>query len=126
MQNVLKFCKTFSKLNCVSLTRKNGNHRVIPRGTKIVDCRYNLKSSNIPLFFQLTQMRKLELSLFQAVDRSILMIISIIIKLLNLNLCTTVNPIRPWGGGGLKGPDDQTQSCQSETSYSMMPKLSDF
>ena len=30
------------------------------------------------------------------------------------------------GGGRLRGPDDQTQSCQSETSYSMMPKLSDF
>ena len=36
-----------------------------------------------------------------------------------------VNPIRP-GGGGLRGPDDQTHSCQSETSYSMMPKLGDL
>ena len=46
------------------------------------------------------------------------------------------NNIRPWGGGkGLRGPDDQTHSCQSETqthscqseiSYSMMPKLGDF
>ena len=33
------------------------------------------------------------------------------------------NPIRP---GGLRGPDDQTHSCQSETSYPMMPKLGDF
>ena len=33
------------------------------------------------------------------------------------------NPIRP--GGGLRGPDDQTHSCQSETSYPMMPKLGD-
>ena len=28
-------------------------------------------------------------------------------------------------GGGLKGLDGQTHSCQSETSYSMMPKLGD-
>ena len=35
------------------------------------------------------------------------------------------NPIRP-GGGGLRGPDGQTHSCQSETSYPMMPKLGDF
>ena len=28
------------------------------------------------------------------------------------------NTIRPWGGGGLRGPDDQTHSCQSETTYS--------
>ena len=34
-----------------------------------------------------------------------------------------INPIRP---GGLRGPDDQTHSCQSETSYPMMPKLCDF
>ena len=26
-------------------------------------------------------------------------------------------------GGGVRGPDDPTQSCQSETSYPMMPKL---
>ena len=35
-----------------------------------------------------------------------------------------------WGGGGegggLRGPDDQTHSCQSETSHSVMPKLYDF
>ena len=36
-----------------------------------------------------------------------------------------LNPIRP-GGGGLRGPDGQTHSCQSETSYPMMPKLGDF
>ena len=30
------------------------------------------------------------------------------------------------GGGGLRGPNDQTHSCQSETTYSMMPKLGDF
>ena len=28
--------------------------------------------------------------------------------------------------GGLRGPDDQTHSCQSETSCFMMPKLGDF
>ena len=33
---------------------------------------------------------------------------------------------RGGGGGGLRGPDDQTHSCQSETSYSMMSKLCDF
>ena len=36
-----------------------------------------------------------------------------------------LNPIGP-GGGGLRGPDGQTHSCQSETSYPMMPKLGDF
>ena len=35
------------------------------------------------------------------------------------------NPIRP-RGGGLRCPDGQTHSCQSETSYPMMPKLGDF
>ena len=30
------------------------------------------------------------------------------------------------GQGGLRGPDDQTHSCQSETSCPMMPKLGDF
>ena len=35
------------------------------------------------------------------------------------------NPIGG-GGGGLRGPDDQTHICQSETTYSMMPKLGDF
>ena len=38
--------------------------------------------------------------------------------------CFYFNPIRP--GGGLRGPDGQTHSCQSETSYPMMPKLGDF
>ena len=37
-----------------------------------------------------------------------------------------LNPVRPGGGGGLRGPDDQTHSCQSETSHSVMPKLCDF
>ena len=41
-----------------------------------------------------------------------------------------INPIRPGGGGGgeggLKGPDDQIHSFQSETSYSMMAKLGEF
>ena len=27
------------------------------------------------------------------------------------------------GGGALRGPDDQPHGCQSEPSYSMMPKL---
>ena len=36
------------------------------------------------------------------------------------------NPMRPGGGGGLRGPDGQTHTCQSETSYPMMPKLSNF
>ena len=39
--------------------------------------------------------------------------------------CLTLSGPRG-GGGGLRGPDDQTHSCQSETSYSMMPKLCDF
>ena len=30
------------------------------------------------------------------------------------------------GPGGLRGLDGQTHSCQSETSYPMMPKLGDF
>ena len=30
------------------------------------------------------------------------------------------------GGGGIKGLDDHTHSCESETSYSMMPKHGDF
>ena len=30
------------------------------------------------------------------------------------------------GPGGLRGPDGQTHSCQSETSHPMMPKLGDF
>ena len=34
-----------------------------------------------------------------------------------------VNPIGP---GRLRDLDDQTNSCLSETSYSMMPKLCDF
>ena len=34
-----------------------------------------------------------------------------------------LNPIRP---GGLRGPDGQTQSYQSETSYPMMPRLVTF
>ena len=29
-------------------------------------------------------------------------------------------------GGGLRGPDGQTDNCQSGTSYPMMPKLGDF
>ena len=33
---------------------------------------------------------------------------------------------RGGGGGGLRDSDDQTYSCQSETSYSMMPKLVTF
>ena len=28
--------------------------------------------------------------------------------------------------GGLRGPDDQIQSCHSETSYPTMPKICDF
>ena len=44
-----------------------------------------------------------------------------IIRSMNL-----INPIRPGGGGKLRGPDDRTHSCQSETSHSMMPKLCDF
>ena len=35
-----------------------------------------------------------------------------------------LNPIRL--GGVLRGPDGQTHSCQSETSYPMMLKLGDF
>ena len=29
-------------------------------------------------------------------------------------------------GEGIRGPDGQTHSCQSETSYPIMPKLGDF
>ena len=40
------------------------------------------------------------------------------------------NPIGAGGGGGeggrIRGPDDQTHSRQSESSYSMTPKLGDF
>ena len=32
----------------------------------------------------------------------------------------------PGGGGGLRGLDDQTHSCQPETCCSIMPKLCDF
>ena len=42
------------------------------------------------------------------------------------SVITSFNPIRPGGGGGLRGLDGQTHSCQSETSYPMMPKLGDF
>ena len=34
--------------------------------------------------------------------------------------------LRGGGGGGHKGADDQKQSCHSETSYPIMPKLGDF
>ena len=34
--------------------------------------------------------------------------------------------VYPIGPGRLRGPNDQTHSCLSETSYSMMPKLCDF
>ena len=37
-------------------------------------------------------------------------------------LTEKLNPIRP----GLRGPGDQTHSCQSETSHSMMPKICDL
>ena len=39
-------------------------------------------------------------------------------------LSNVLNPIRP--GGGIRSMDDQSHSCQSETSYSMMSKLCDF
>ena len=42
----------------------------------------------------------------------------------DVDFCLTLSG--PWGGGGLRGADYQTQSCQSETSYSMMPKLCEF
>ena len=38
----------------------------------------------------------------------------------------TLSGLGGGGGGGLRGPDDQTDSCLSETSYSLMLKLSDF
>ena len=39
-----------------------------------------------------------------------------------------INPIRHGrgGGGGLRGSDDQIQSCHAETSYPTTPKLCDF
>ena len=63
--------------------------RVFPCGTKIVDCQYNPKSLNRPSF-SIDLNEKIESSLFQAVDSSILTIISIITKLLNLILCMTI------------------------------------
>ena len=44
-------------------------------------------------------------------------------SLLNLPIPLTLSGL---GGGGLRGPEGQTHSCQSESSYSMMPKLCDF
>ena len=41
---------------------------------------------------------------------------------ISINTLTLSGP----GGGGLRGPDDQTHSSQSETSYSMTLKLGDF
>ena len=42
-------------------------------------------------------------------------------------VCTSFNILTLSGpGGGLRGLDGQTHSCQSETSYPMMPKLGDF
>ena len=38
----------------------------------------------------------------------------------------TLSGLERRGGGGLRGLDDQTHSCQAETTYSMMPKLGDF
>ena len=46
--------------------------------------------------------------------------IEIILKVTFAGACM-INPIRPGGGGGLTGPDDQIQSCHSEASYPMMP-----
>ena len=45
-------------------------------------------------------------------------------KTQKLSLLTLSGP--GGGGGGLRDPDDQTHSCQSETSYSMTLKLCDF
>ena len=81
--HVLELCRAFSKRNCVSLIRKK--MEIILRGTKIVDCRYNQKSLNRQSF----SIDLNEFSLFQAVDSSILIIISIIMKLLNLNIYMT-------------------------------------
>ena len=50
---------------------------VIPRGTNIVDYRYNLKSLIDHHFSIDSNEKKMEFSLFQAVDGSILMIISV-------------------------------------------------
>ena len=47
------------------------------------------------------------------------------VKHLKLSIAHYFNPIIP-GGGGLRGPDGQTHSCQSGTSYPMMHKLGDF
>ena len=35
-------------------------------------------------------------------------------------------PYQTRGGGRLRGPDDQTHTCQSETTYFMMSKHGDF
>ena len=39
---------------------------------------------------------------------------------------TLSGPEEGGGGGGLRGPDDQTHSCQSEATYFMMPKHGEF
>ena len=45
---------------------------------------------------------------------------------LYIMLSRDVPPLTLQARGGLRGPDDQTHSWQSETSSSMMPKLGDF
>ena len=49
-----------------------------------------------------------------------------ILQIIILFMLHFINPMRPRGGGGLRGPDGQTHSCQSETSYPMMPELGDL
>ena len=53
----------------------------------------------------------------------------LIIKIGNLKLKrmrAEFNPIRPGGGRGSEARMAKLNSCQSETSYSVMPKLCDF
>ena len=65
-QDVLKLCETFSKLDCVSFIRKN---RFQSNSEWHENCRLLILSEIFKwtISFQLSQMRKLNFSFFQAV-----------------------------------------------------------
>ena len=44
----------------------------------------------------------------------------------NTSISIFVLTLSGWGGGGLRGSDDQIQSYHLDTSYPTMPKLCDF
>ena len=94
-RNVLELCNTLSKLNCVSFIRKELEIIVFLPSTTIVDCRYSLKSLNRPSFLTVSNEKIRLLILFKQFsklifDSSFLMIISMIMNLMNSNVCTTV------------------------------------